>query len=174
MELLPVALQSPDAKIRIRPARLADVEALHAYCWHERPYAALYNLVSRATYLARDGRGLGVVVSGGEGLPNHMILGYGQMTMWPDCAEISDLVVAEAFRSRGIGTTVIQYLVRAAREMHADQIEIGASLNNPRAIALYRRIGFKDNHTTLVSAPLGRDTVLYLRLMLQKVKHDEP
>jgi ribosomal protein S18 acetylase RimI-like enzyme len=163
MENIPLALQPPNTLATIRPVRLADAEALREHCWPERPFAAVYQLVMRARQNALQGRGLGVVVVD----ETNAIKGYGQLTLWPGCAEISDLVVAAPNRGQGIGTAMIQYLVRAAREMHVPCVEIGAALSNPGAVALYRRLGFVDDHTVWLNLGDGKEPVLFLRLSLE-------
>ncbi len=164
MESIPLALQPPDSLVMMRPVRLSDAELLRTDCWPERSFAAVYQLVMRARQNAIQGRGLGVVV-----VDNASALkGYGQLTLWPGCAEISDLVVSPPYRGQGVGTAVIQYLVRAAREMHVPCLEIGAALSNPGAVALYRRLGFVDDHTVHLNLGEGKEPVLFLRLVLKK------
>lgn len=158
----PLALQSPDPAICVRAVRLTDSETLHARCWPARPFAAVYNLLSRSVRNASDGRGLGLVLLDEAGEAQ----GYGQVAMWPTCAEISDLVVTEAHRSRGYGTALIQHLTREAARLKAPAVEIGAALSNPRAVALYRRLGFEDSHTIMLNLGIGKETVLFLRLEL--------
>jgi ribosomal protein S18 acetylase RimI-like enzyme len=158
----PLALQPPDSFVTIRPVRIADAETLQERCWPERPYAAVYQLVLRARQNALQGRGLGAVTVDDDG----QLVGYGQLTLWPGCAEISDLVVVASYRGRGLGTAMIQYLVRAAREMHVGCVEIGAALSNEGAVALYRRLGFVDDHTVWLNLGVGKEPVLFLRLSL--------
>jgi ribosomal-protein-alanine N-acetyltransferase len=148
----------------MRPVRLSDAELLRDHCWPERSFAAVYQLVLRARQNALQGRGVGVVVADGA----TGIKGYGQLTLWPGCAEISDLVVAAAYRGQGIGTAMIQYLARAAREMHVSCVEIGATLSNTGAVALYRRLGFEDDHTVWLNLGEGKELVLFLRLNLER------
>ncbi len=163
METIPLALRPPDARVAMRPVRLADAELLRDQCWPERPFAAVYQLVMRARQNALQGRGVGVVaLAEATG-----VKGYGQLTLWPGCAEISDLVVVAAYRGQGIGTAMIQYLVRAAREMHVSCLEIGAALSNTGAVALYRRLGFVDDHTVWLNLGEGKEPVLFLRLNLE-------
>lgn len=159
----PPALLRPNPNILVRPVRLTDSETLHARCWPARPFVAVYNLLSRSIRNTSDGRGLGLVVldDGGD------VQGYGQMAIWPTCAEISDLVVMEAYRSRGYGTALIQHLTRAAVRLKAPAVEIGAALSNPRAAALYRRLGFEDSHTLILNLGIGKESVLFLRLELR-------
>ena len=163
MSEIPLALMPPDPHARIRPVRLADADALRLNCWPERPLTAIYRVVLRAQRQARQDGGLGIVMTDSSG----GVIGYGQFTMWPRCGEISDLVVQDGYRGRGFGTTIVQYLMRAARDMHADCVEIGAAYSNPRAIALYRRLGFRDSHTISMNLGRGEEQVLYLRLNLR-------
>lgn len=158
----PKALRTPDPAIPIRPVRTGDTPALREACWPERDFEAVYRFVMRARQTASQGRGLGVVALGPEGA----ITGYGQFTMWPRCGEISDLIVTPHCRGQGIGTALVQYLTRAAREMHAGCIEIGAQESNARALALYRRLGFKDSHVREMDLGSGPEPVIYLRLKL--------
>ena len=107
-----------------------------------------------------DSRGLGLVVVGEDDVP----LAYGQYTLWPTCAEISDLVVAEPLRGQGVGTALIQTLVKRARGRGAEAFEIGVAMDNPRAAALYRRLGFEDSHTVMMDLERGKEKILFLRL----------
>lgn len=159
------ALADPDPQISIRPVRLQDVPALNDVCWSERSQADVYQMVSRAQQYALQGRGLGVVVIEADGT----LIAYGQLTIWPRCGEISDLYVDDTCRSRGIGTAIIQYLVRACREMHVQLVEIGVARSNPRALALYRRLGFEDSHEITLNLGNGGEPVLYLSLDLTVV-----
>lgn len=163
---LPIAALPPDPQVIMRPVRLADIEVLYRVCWSDRPMVYTEQMVRRAQRLAQQGRGLGVVVSGRDAkVPQ----GYGQMTLWARGGEISDLIITPAQRGQGLGTAMIQYLVRAAREMHAPTVEIGVALSNPRALALYRRLGFVDDHTITLDLGDGLEPVLYLRLSLRPV-----
>ena len=162
----PIAALPPDPNVMMRPVRPTDIEVLYRTCWSDRPMVYTEQMVRRAQRLAQQGRGLGVVVSGmGAKAPQ----GYGQMTLWARGGEISDLIITPAQRGEGLGTAMIQYLVRAAREMHAPIVEIGVALSNPRALALYRRLGFEDDHTISLDLGDGLEPVLYLRLPLRRV-----
>ncbi len=159
----PLALHPPDPNITIRPVRLADVEPLRLSCWPERSPDSVYRFIARIRQSAAQGRGLGVVV-----MQQAAVRGYGQFVLWPRCGEISDLIVTPACQGQGMGTAMIQYLVRAAREMHADCVDIGAALNNPRALALYRRLGFRDSFRQMMSINGVDEEVLYLRLKFRR------
>jgi ribosomal protein S18 acetylase RimI-like enzyme len=161
---LPIALQPPDQAIRIRPVRISDTSALNDVCWPERSHGSVYQLILRAHRNARQGRGLGIVVV--DQTDNTILKGYGQLTLWPQCGEVSDLIIGASYRRQGLGTAIIQYLVRSAREMHVPYVEIGAATRNHGAIALYRRLGFQDDHTITLNLGEGRESVLFLRLSL--------
>jgi ribosomal protein S18 acetylase RimI-like enzyme len=160
---IPLALQAPNPQLIIRPVLLEDVDALHRYCWPDRLYNYVYHLVVRAQQRSRQGQGLGVVIVNAH----RWAVAYGQMTLWPRCAEISDLIVSQHYRNQGFGTGMIQYLVRASREMQAECVEIGAALSNPGAVNLYRRLGFEDSHQVMIDLGQGKEPVLYLRLELK-------
>lgn len=156
----PLALQMPPSSIAIRAVRPTDTDRLRATCWPNRSFLTIYHLVTRALRAAAEGRGLGLVVVDETDMP----LAYGQYTLWPTCAEISDLVVAEPLRGQGVGTALIQTLIKRARVQRATAFEIGVTIDNPRAAALYRRLGFEDSHTVLMDLERGKEKILFLRL----------
>jgi ribosomal protein S18 acetylase RimI-like enzyme len=158
---IPIALQAPAADCEIRPVRWEDVEGLRARCWPERSVVQMQRLVSRALRLEQHHYGRGLVAVEADG-----IVGYGQFTHWPRAAEISDLVVCAERRGQGIGTALIQALVQQARERAIARVEIGVALNNPRALALYRRLGFSDNRVVHLDLNGERTAVLYLELVV--------
>ena len=154
------ALQPPDPNVPIRPVRYADVDALHRNCWPERDLESIYSFIGRIHHTARNGRGIGVVVIG----PAAEAIGYGQFVLWPRCGEISDLIIAPDYRGRGLGTALIQYLMRAARDMNASCVDIGAAQSNPRALELYRRLGFQDSYVQNMPVNGTNEPVIYLRI----------
>jgi GNAT superfamily N-acetyltransferase len=156
----PLALQTPPTSIPMRPVRATDTDRLRANCWPNRTFLTIYNLVTRTIRNAADGRGLGLVVVGEDDVP----LAYGQYTVWPTCTEISDLVVTEPLRGHGVGTALIQTLVKRAWASGTSAFEIGVAMDNSRAAALYRRLGFEDSHTVLMDLDRGKEKILFLRL----------
>lgn len=156
----PLALQTPPTSIFMRPVRATDTDHLRANCWPNRTFLTVYNLVMRTVRNAAEGRGLGLVVVGEDDSP----LAYGQYTIWPTCAEISDLIVAEPLRGQGVGTALIQMLIKRATAQRATAFEIGVAMDNPRAAALYRRLGFEDSHTVMMSLERGMEKIQFLRL----------
>ncbi len=115
----------------------------------------------RAEELAEQSFGRGIVAVDEQGA-----YGYSQITCWPRCAEISDLIVSEPLRCRGIGTALIQHLVQTARSLHVRCVEIGAAVDNPGAAALYHRLGFRDSYTVHLTLNRGEVEVVYMCLDL--------
>ncbi|HEX2621399.1 MAG TPA: GNAT family N-acetyltransferase [Phototrophicaceae bacterium] len=159
----PLALNAPSTSFLIRPVTPQDAEPLQQNCWTTRSTAGIIHLINRAQQNTRRKRGLGAVVIEPEtGLP----LGFGQLILWSECGEISDLIVAESQRRRGIGTAIIQYLIQYAREINLSCVEIGVALSNPNALRLYRYLGFKDNYTLSLDIGNGTEPILYLKLLV--------
>lgn len=153
--------QSPIAVTVVRPAILSDVSALQRSCWPNRSIEGVTEFLQRAQKLRDYRRGDGVVAAR-EG----NICGFGMLTIWPRAAEISDLIVSPGHRDTGIGTSIIEYLTAAARDLNSRVLEIGVALSNPRALTLYRRLGFCDSRTIQIDLGCGLETVLYLEKTL--------
>jgi GNAT superfamily N-acetyltransferase len=60
------------------------------------------------------------------------------------CAEIEDFVVAPELRSRGIGRRALAQAEQLTRERGLRRLGLAVGLDNPRARALYERVGFAD------------------------------
>ncbi len=136
---------------------MADIPALHQSCWSQWPLDAVQGMLARVLAMMERQRALGLVA-----VHDEQAIAYGQLTRWPRTAEISDLVVAEAWREQGIGTQIICTLIDIAHSWQASQVEIGVTLNNPRAFALYRRLGFQENRTVALDLGHGLEQVHYL------------
>ena len=152
---------SPSAAL-VRPAQLSDAAHLQQMCWPGRSLDSITELLVRAEKLDQNRRGQGVVA-----VYNHAACAFGMLTLWPRTAEISDLIVTPSYRGQGIGSQIITYLTEAACRLQVQILEIGVALSNPRALALYRRLGFTDHHTVNLDLGCGLETVLYLYKMLE-------
>ncbi len=64
-------------------------------------------------------------------------------------AELENIFVEEDFRSSGVGTALVSAFIEWARAHGADVASVTASAQNTRAVAFYRKSGFKDYETTL-------------------------
>ncbi|NDJ75808.1 MAG: GNAT family N-acetyltransferase [Chloroflexi bacterium] len=146
-----------DATVTIRPVRLADAVILNQHCWPERSCEDVLEFLQRTHKLTQNRRGVGVVA-----LCMGALCGFGMLTLWPRAAEISDLIVSPDFRSQGIGSRIIAYLAQYAAHLNVQTLEIGVALSNPRALALYRRLGFVDGRVIELDLGHGPEPVLYL------------
>ncbi|MBB4840737.1 RimJ/RimL family protein N-acetyltransferase [Sphingomonas kyeonggiensis] len=55
-----------------------------------------------------------------------------------------DILLALEAQAAGLGTALVSWLQRAAADANADRLRLSVAHNNPRAQALYRRLGFED------------------------------
>jgi ribosomal protein S18 acetylase RimI-like enzyme len=159
MEPSPLSLS-----IQVRPAELRDAEQLQQTCWPDRSVDSIAELLARTIKLVQNQRGQGAVA-----VRDNIVCAFGMLTLWPRTAEISDLIVSPLYRDQGVGSQMIQYLTDVARRLHAQTLEIGVALTNPRALALYRRLGFTDHHTINLDLGHGLEAVLYLHKPLENL-----
>ena len=153
----PLALQPPDSSHHIREVTLADLHPLRVDCWAHRSLTASREILNMIDNARKRQRGIGIVVE--ADLPKK-IIAYAQIMMLTKCNEISDLIVSETYRSQGIGTAMIQYLIRVMPVSAHKIIEIGVAESNPRALALYQRLGFIKAY----ELKFNTGNILYLRL----------
>ena len=60
-------------------------------------------------------------------------------------AQLWGVFVAQSFRGRGFGRTVVEAAIDAARRWSGvDYVDLGVSENAPEALHLYRRLGFRE------------------------------
>ncbi len=149
------------ANYQLRPVLPRDAADLQSTCWPDRSLEAIKDLLQRVDGISRRNRGCGVVAYNDRG-----ILGYGQLTVWPRTTEISDLIVTPESRNNGIGSAIIHYLLDKVRTLPVSQVEIGVALSNPRALALYQRLGFKQDRVINLDLGQGVEPVMYLTMHL--------
>lgn len=147
--------------VHIRPVELHDAAILQHTCWPDRAIEDVVDFLQRIQKLRAHKRAFAVVAQHDD-----TVCGFGLLTVWPRAAEISDLIVAPDLRGRGIGSIIIGYLTDIARDSHVSVLEIGVALSNPRALALYRRLGFRDCRTVQLELGVGPEPVLYLEKTL--------
>lgn len=59
---------------------------------------------------------------------------------------IIDIGLLPAWQGRGFGAALLRHLQRDAQDAHAQGLSLQVRLDNPRAHALYRRLGFLDQN----------------------------
>lgn len=119
--------------LQVRPCTVADVAVMREAQPAGADLAATFFEAQQAggvVYLiAWDGAeplGDGVLVTGaGDAVP-----------------ELKNLNVRGAHRSRGVGSALIRAAEELCRAQRADRMQVGVSLDNPRARALYERLGY--------------------------------
>lgn len=153
----------PHTLWRLRPALPTDIDDLHKHCMSDHDRAFVQRILRHCQQSAYNQRGLGLVAV----LSGNIPVGFGQLTLWPRTAEISDLIVSKAWRSQGIGTAIIRKLITTAQEMDTNRVEIGVALRNYRALQLYRRIGFNYGRTVDLNLGNGLEPVMYLWMALE-------
>jgi ribosomal protein S18 acetylase RimI-like enzyme len=86
----------------------------------------------------------------------------GQLIGYTDTiAEIADLVVAGRARGQGVGTALVRVLGALAAAAGAERLELAVRVDNGRALALYRRLGFRASR--LLRFPSGDRAILLAR-----------
>ena len=147
---------------QLRKVTIRDAADLHDSCWPDKSSAAVRELIERAEGIARRKRGQGIIATI-DGKP----IAYAQLTLWPRVSEISDLVVTADLRGQGIGTALICELIVLARTYAVSTVEIGVAMSNPRAYALYRRLGFQTDRIINLDLGSGPEPVMYLMMPLK-------
>lgn len=57
---------------------------------------------------------------------------------------VSRMIVKKEYRGRGIGSTILTFLIEKAKEMGFDEMTIGVDKDNVNALHLYRKFGFTE------------------------------
>lgn len=159
MDTRPQALHPPKCPTDLRHVSMTDALSLQKNVWQHRSLEETEAIIQRIVQFQRNKRGLGIVAVHGD-----TIVGYGQTSLWMQCAEISDLLVIPKYQGRGIGTAIIQYLANYLVQHNIDCIELGVAQSNPRALKLYQQLGFRECYQLDLDIGDGREPVLYLRL----------
>ena len=58
------------------------------------------------------------------------------------CLWISDLIIDESYRGKGIGTMLMEKVKETAKENSVDRIQLNVSSYNTDAVKLYEKLGF--------------------------------
>lgn len=57
---------------------------------------------------------------------------------------VSRMIVKKECRGQGIGSTILTFLIKKAKEMGFEEMTIGVDKDNVNALHLYRKFGFTD------------------------------
>jgi ribosomal protein S18 acetylase RimI-like enzyme len=69
-------------------------------------------------------------------------------------AFVDELFVRSEWQGQGIGSEAIRHAVEACRQESLASIRLEVTPSNPRALALYERLGFRDLGRSLLAFPL--------------------
>ena len=101
---------SPAERLRIRPARTADVRAIRRLV---DTYAPDRRLLSKATVTLYEAVPEFVV-----GELDGEVVGCGAVhVMWEDLAEVRTVAVDPSLRGKGVGSVMVQHLLQRARDL---------------------------------------------------------
>jgi len=126
--------------IAFRLAQEADRRPLHATCYAEQTAFQFQDLFNHVLRLQAQGRCFWLVITAYDRL-----IGNGQLVIYPTGAECANLFMVPEYRGQGIGTALVGVLTAVARHQHVTDLEIGVTTDNPRALALYQRLGFQED-----------------------------
>lgn len=132
---------------------------MYRACFSAEPFAEFAARFASSVHQQEKGRLLHVLaVQGARERP----VASGQLISYTDTiAEIADLVVAERVRSQGVGTALVHVLSALAAAAGAERVELAVRVENGRALALYRRLGFRA--CRLLRFPSGHRAILLAR-----------
>lgn len=103
-------------------------------------------------------------------LPNGTLIASGEADFeaTPGVGTIRMLVVHPAWRSLGVGGALISELERRIADRRLTEARLQVEHDNPRARALYVRLGYRDLGTALEAWPQGDHTFVSVSAVLGK------
>lgn len=144
MATLPSKLLQPTTAvpphISFRLAQEEDRRPLHTACYPDYTTAHFHDLFNHLLRRQEQGRCFWIVI-----LIHERIIGSGQLIIYSSVAEVANLYIVPEFREQGLGTALLELLTAVARHHHLTHLEIGVTTDNPRALALYQRLGFEED-----------------------------
>jgi len=101
---------------------------------------------------------------------DHIVIGYGIMSMGAGEAHVLNLCVAEQYRCRGIGSLLLEHLLEFAKALSIADVFLEVRPSNPVAIRLYQSRGFSQIGVRrgYYQAKGGREDAVVLRKVLGK------
>jgi len=110
-----------------------------------------------------------IVITAGSGCG--LLAGYGIMSVGAGEAHILNVCVAVDFRCRGLGRTLMLYLMRRARALGMEEAFLEVRPSNLTASRLYHALGFEQIGVRrgYYQAPAGREDASVLRCALTAI-----
>lgn len=141
----------------LRPAQEMDTFDLYRTCWTDRDIRLIEEFIQRSLEMMHYRYGYALVAE-----YQGQVVAFGLLTVWPQAAEISDLIVSPLHQGRGVATAIIKRLTEEAWNLGAYKLEIGAANSNTRAYNLYRHLGFIPEREIKLNLGKGLEPVTYL------------
>jgi ribosomal protein S18 acetylase RimI-like enzyme len=90
-------------------------------------------------------------------LANERLVAVGAVDFRPEpgAGVLSMLSVHEHLQSLGLGTRLIAALEKRVRKRGLDRVQLGVEHDNPRALTLYRRLGYREVGSRVESWPVA-------------------
>jgi ribosomal protein S18 acetylase RimI-like enzyme len=123
--------------VQVIVAHLTDASDLHRNCFLEQTLKQVRSYLQWCQAQQAKGRMVCLVAK-----VDGQVVANGQLTIQRNQGEIGSLVVAPAYRRRGIGTRLIRALMDEAHRRQLQTVEITAHLDAPWVQAWYQRLGF--------------------------------
>lgn len=120
----------------IRPWKYEDIltiSEMEKECFPHEPWS--FQML--ASGFGTDGFFGVIAEDGGE------IIGYGEITVAVDTADVDNVAVSEPYRGDGVGTAILTELLRIACEKGAKKVFLEVRVSNSVAMGLYLKSGFK-------------------------------
>lgn len=145
----------------LRVASPADLELLfplvRAFCAHfGYPFSGPVKRAALAQALADPSIGRLWLIHSPEGaLAGYLFLSfYFSLEFGGQTAFVDELFIAPGFRGAGLGESALRGALEAARGLGLFAVQLEVEKDNPRAAALYLRLGFADFDRTLLTRRL--------------------
>jgi [ribosomal protein S18]-alanine N-acetyltransferase len=154
-------LLEPSPEVTIRPMAEADVPSIVAierasyqFPWSE----GIFRDCLRVGYVCRS-----VVL-------HREVIGYGIMSVGAGETHILNLCVMEAFRCRGVGRVLLQYLLERGSAAGMSDAYLEVRPSNTAAIRLYQALGFEQvgMRRGYYQAAAGREDAVVLKRSLRE------
>lgn len=97
-----------------------------------------------------------------------LVVGYAGLMCVLPFADVQTLAVAPEAQGLGLGTRLLDTLIREARRRRAEQVLLEVRADNPGAQALYLRQGFAHIHTRPMYYPDGEDALIMQKLLTEQ------
>jgi ribosomal protein S18 acetylase RimI-like enzyme len=122
----------------IRPARITDAPDLQRNCYPDESISDVRDYL--AWCLRQGGRGW---ITRLVAEVQTEVVGNVQLTVRGGVGEIGSLVVAVAYRGRGLGRQLVEAAIQAGQEQGLEALEIDFAEDQPALGGFYARMGFK-------------------------------